>query len=91
MESPGPDMPTGATPVDRCVCLGLPFEYLRGVARAGGLSFAQLRAATGCSTGCSMCEPYVRLMLATGQTRFPIMSEADFRRAGVDPSPGAGE
>lgn len=57
-------------PVDRCVCHSLTFESLRAIAASRGLDFDGLKQQTGCSTGCTMCEPYVRLMLSTGQTRF---------------------
>jgi bacterioferritin-associated ferredoxin len=57
-------------PVDRCVCRSLPFESLKAIAAARSLDFDGLKAATGCCTGCSLCEPYVRLMLQTGRTSF---------------------
>jgi len=33
-----------------------------------------LRAQTGCTTGCSLCVPYIREMIRTGQTRFTPLS-----------------
>ena len=59
--------------VDRCVCHSMTFEELKAVARAGQLDFDALQARTGCCTGCRMCEPYVRRMLRTGETRIPLM------------------
>ena len=45
-------------------------------AAANHYGFAALSKATGCSTGCGMCKPYVLLMLETGETVFPLFSEA---------------
>lgn len=56
--------------VSRCVCYDISFEELKEQAKENNLSFDELQKATGCSTGCGMCEPYVRLMLKTGQTSF---------------------
>lgn len=65
--------------VDRCICHNKPFEELLRIAREKNLDFAALSALTLCSTGCGMCEPYVRLMLTTGRTRFPVLSEMQVR------------
>ncbi len=68
---PGPD--TGYV-VDRCVCAGLTLEQLRSTSRQADppLSYQALRARTGCGIGCALCEPYVRAMLRTGRTEFPL-------------------
>lgn len=60
--------------VDRCLCLDLTFIALRRLAVAQRLDFDALRDRTGCCTGCTMCEPYVRVMLRTGRTSLPVMS-----------------
>ncbi len=60
--------------VDRCVCWDVPFEELRRLHEREGLDLDALSRRTGCCTGCGSCEPYVRLMLRTGRTRFPPMS-----------------
>lgn len=57
--------------VDRCVCHDLTFAALKRLADTERLDFETLRARTLCCTGCTMCEPYVRLMLETGRTDFP--------------------
>lgn len=56
--------------VDRCICLDVTFARLKQMSEREGLSLEQLKARTGCCTGCTMCEPYVRLMLRTGRTEF---------------------
>ena len=73
--------------VDRCVCHDVTFASLREIARGidprAGSSQAddatveelirELRRKTGCTSGCGMCAPYIRLMLRTGRTRFAVM------------------
>jgi bacterioferritin-associated ferredoxin len=59
--------------VDRCVCIGITFAALKQVADAERLDFETLRARTGCSTVCGLCEPYVRLMLKDGRTSFDLL------------------
>jgi bacterioferritin-associated ferredoxin len=71
-------------PVTHCVCHNLSFEQLLDQARAAGLGFDQLRDATKCSTNCGMCEPYIRLMLQNGQTRFRPMSQITINRIMAD-------
>lgn len=71
--------PAPPEPVDRCVCLDITFASLIETARREGLDFAALKARTRCSTGCGLCEPYVKLSLATGKDRWPVMSETQTR------------
>ncbi len=71
-------------PVDRCLCLGLVFSELKDLAEKRRLHFEELQRATRCSTGCGMCEPYIRLMLQTGETRFPVLSPTDLAAACAD-------
>lgn len=64
--------------VDRCVCHQVPFSRVK--ARADQLRDAgvtgepelvrALAAELGCTTGCGMCGPYVRLTLRTGRVAF---------------------
>jgi hypothetical protein len=61
-------------PVTKCVCLDLEFSALKDLARTMNFDFDALSAWSGCCTGCRTCEPYVRLMLQTGETRFPVLS-----------------
>lgn len=56
--------------VSRCVCYDISFDELKRLIKEKDLSFDELQHATGCSTGCGMCEPYIRLMLKTRQTSF---------------------
>lgn len=63
--------------VTRCICHDRSFEELRSLAAAENLALEQLKERTGCCTGCGMCEPYVRLMLATGRTAFPVLKPAE--------------
>ena len=63
-------------PVDRCVCYSITFEELKEIAAARGLGptdINKLAALTGACCGCGTCRPYVKLMLQTGKTRFPIL------------------
>lgn len=65
MTSPGP-----AIRVDRCLCQRMPFTRLFTLARAGGWTLADLMRETGCGDQCGLCRPYLRRMLATGETLF---------------------
>ena len=79
--------------VDRCVCMELSFAALAKLAQREGLDFEALKAKTGCCTGCRTCEPYVRLMLKTGQTRFavlPVNPDAPAPNAGSGAESGTG-
>jgi bacterioferritin-associated ferredoxin len=67
--------------VTRCVCRDIPFEDLLAIARESEIDFDTLCDRTGCCTGCSMCEPYVRLTLATGRTAHPVLNGPAVRAA----------
>lgn len=67
--------------VTRCVCRDVPFTRIAALHRDQGLDFDAIRARTGCCTGCSMCEPYVRLTIATGRTSHPILDAKAARDA----------
>ena len=56
--------------VDRCVCFGVTFAQLKEFADGHQCGFDELRAHFGCGRGCTLCVPYIRAMLATGQTSF---------------------
>ncbi len=56
--------------VDRCICRGRLFAELLPEARRLGWDLAGLGAATGCGLQCGLCRPYLRRMLASGQTVF---------------------
>jgi bacterioferritin-associated ferredoxin len=56
--------------IDRCVCRNTPFTVLLPRARGSGWDLPQLIEATGCGGQCGLCRPYLRRMLATGETEF---------------------
>lgn len=66
--------PEATMPVTRCVCHNLSFDELKRRSDAEGLSFEELKARTRCATGCGMCEPYIQLMMLTGETRFRVLN-----------------
>ena len=56
--------------IDRCVCLRFPFTELLAQARTAAWGMAEVIRETGCGDECGLCRPYIRRMLATGQTVF---------------------
>ncbi len=62
-------------PVDRCVCHFISFAALKAEAERQGpcATVESLSAATGAGTDCGTCVPYLRLVLKTGQTSFPVL------------------
>jgi bacterioferritin-associated ferredoxin len=56
--------------ITRCVCRGVAFEQLLPQARTAGWDLEALMRETGCGAGCGLCRPYLRRMLATGETVF---------------------
>ncbi len=60
-------------PVDRCVCHNVTFRELLIHVQRGASSLEALSARTGCGNGCGMCIPYIRILLATGQTEIPVI------------------
>ncbi|MGH7559632.1 MAG: (2Fe-2S)-binding protein [Gemmatimonadales bacterium] len=56
--------------IDRCVCRNRSFADLLPLVRQRGWSLAALMAETGCGAQCGLCRPYLRRMLATGETVF---------------------
>lgn len=56
--------------IDRCVCRNTPFAELLPRARAEGWDIERLVEATGCGGKCGLCRPYLKRMLATGETVF---------------------
>ena len=75
--------------VDRCVCHNVTFAALKTLAKeidpraatdeadaqVVELALSELRRVTGCTTGCGTCEPYIRLMLKSGRTRFAVFPQ----------------
>jgi bacterioferritin-associated ferredoxin len=56
--------------ITMCVCRQMPFARILPLARAGGWDLEGIARATGCGAGCGLCRPYLRRMLATGETEF---------------------
>ena len=56
--------------IERCVCTGHRFEDLKEIASDEHLDLKGLQDETGCGLCCGLCVPYIRAMLATGQTVF---------------------
>ncbi len=65
--------------VSMCVCRGVPFGELLPRARAAAWDLPALMAATGCGAQCGLCRPYLRRMLATGETTFHELLWEDSR------------
>jgi bacterioferritin-associated ferredoxin len=63
--------------VSMCLCRGQPFARLLPLARAAGWSLADLMRETGCGSACGLCRPYLRRMLATGETSFGELLHED--------------
>lgn len=68
-------------PVSRCICHDISFAELKKLAEAGARDLEALSRQTGCGTGCGMCIPYIRVMLATGDTDQPVLPDASLRRS----------
>ncbi len=56
--------------VTMCVCRRTPFARLLPLARERGWALEDILRETGCGDNCGLCRPYLRRMLATGQTAF---------------------
>jgi bacterioferritin-associated ferredoxin len=60
----------GGPRITHCLCRGVAFADLLPRARAEAWSLDALTQATGCGGSCGLCRPYLRRMLATGETVF---------------------
>jgi bacterioferritin-associated ferredoxin len=56
--------------ITHCLCRRVAFERLLPVARERGWTLEDIRRETGCGDSCGLCRPYLRRMLATGETSF---------------------
>jgi bacterioferritin-associated ferredoxin len=56
--------------VTQCLCRQIPFIRLLPSAREHGWTLEDLIRETGCGGQCGLCRPYLRRMLATGETEF---------------------
>jgi len=61
--------------VNRCICANVPFTELKNLADAGIRDLEELARRTNCGKDCGMCIPYIRVMLATGETDLPILNQ----------------
>jgi len=59
-------------PVRRCVCFDKTFAQLK---EAGVTSVDEAGERFGCGTKCGTCRPYIQLMVETGETAFPVISD----------------
>ena len=48
----------------------MPFAEILRLARAESWDLEKTARATGCGAACGLCRPYLRRMLATGETEF---------------------
>ena len=67
-------------PIDRCYCRDVTFADLKALAAREGADVDHLSERTGVGTGCGLCLPYLRVVLATGKTELPVLSGADVER-----------
>ena len=64
--------------IDRCYCYQQSFAALKEIAdETGADSIEALQAHVTFGENCQLCHPYVRRMLATGQTVFHEVIEED--------------
>jgi len=75
-----------ALAVNRCICADVPFTELKKLADAGIRELEELGRLTNCGKGCGMCIPYIRVMLTTGQTDLPVLTDVQINQI-VTPRP----
>jgi bacterioferritin-associated ferredoxin len=57
--------------VTKCVCRRITFAEIKEIANQRGVALIDhLIEDKVCCTGCGMCKPYVKKMLATGEVEF---------------------
>ena len=62
--------------VTHCICYNRSFEELKTLAAMYGVTtLEQLQTHIDFGFNCKLCHPYVRRMLATGETKFEVMGE----------------
>lgn len=63
--------------VTRCVCFNKTFRELKKIAKKeGARSVEELQQYVLFGKNCQRCHPYVRLMLKTGETVFPVLPDS---------------
>jgi len=70
---------TDAMTLDRCVCFDVQFAELKTIAETHAVDSVEgLQAHADFGHNCTLCRPYVRRMLATGETVFhEIVTDTD--------------
>ena len=61
---------TAAVLISHCICRNRSFADLLPLARRHSWTLTDLIRETGCGGQCGLCKPYLRRMLATGETEF---------------------
>lgn len=62
-------------PIDRCICHKISFEQIKLVSEKMNLNTVEeLQKRKICSTNCRLCVPYVKVLLRSGKTVFPVKS-----------------
>ncbi len=57
--------------VSKCICHKKDFTEIKNFVEENGISSVrELQELKYCSCGCGLCEPYIELMLKTGETSF---------------------
>ena len=56
--------------VTQCICCRVPFTRLLARVREHGWTLGDMMRETGCGDQCGLCRPYLRRMIATGETTF---------------------
>lgn len=56
--------------ISRCVCRHFPFAELLRLSRERHWDLDAIMRETGCGDQCGLCRPYLKRMLATGETEF---------------------
>lgn len=74
-------------PVKRCVCRDMTFAELQAELPSVAGDVDALVARTGCGAACGACLPYIKLMVKTGRTEFPVMRPEDIARILQEPDP----
>lgn len=58
-------------PVTRCICHQISFEEIKKISDNKEFDTVEkLRVEGICSTNCRLCEPYIKMMLKTGEVSF---------------------
>jgi len=74
--------------IDRCYCFQQTFAHLKAVAeKTGAESIEALQQHVTFGQNCQLCHPYVRRMLATGETTFDEIVADDSPSDREDASP----